>query len=145
MSQTKFEIFKIQISENAKFDFDKKALEKINDFLIDENNVYINHSTSILTEDIEEYGTNKTVNKYLVVSLIYKDLNASEFNLKNTSKKVKEVVKKEIEEGKNIPEPKIETDFDKEIRQLTKAISNSGDSGIDVVSTPKKVTENKTK
>ncbi len=123
MSQTKFEIFKIQISENSKFDFDKKATERINDFLIDENNVYINHSTSILTEDIEEYGTNKTVNKYLVVSLIYKDLNASEFNLRNTSKKVKEVVKKEIEEGKNIPEPKIETDFDKEIRQLTDHIN----------------------
>lgn len=140
MSKTKFEIFKIQISENSKFDFDKKAIERINDFLSDENNVYINHSISILTEDIEEYGTNKTVNKYLVVSLIFKDLSTSEFNLRNTSKKIKEVVKKEIEEGKNIPEPKIETDFDKEIRQLTKAIGNSGDGGKDEVSAPEKKT-----
>jgi len=49
--------------------------------------------------------------------------------LKNTTKKVKSVVKKEIEEGENIPEPKIETDLEKEIRQLTKAISNADESG----------------
>ncbi|MEN8185490.1 MAG: hypothetical protein ABFR05_00015 [Bacteroidota bacterium] len=144
MSQTKLEIFKIKISENSKFDFDKKTQDRINDFLSEENNVYVNHSTSILTADIEEYGTNKTINKYLVVSLIYKDLNASEYNLKNTSKKVKEVVTKEIESGKNIKEPNIETDLDKEIRQLIKAISNSGDRGKDKVIAPKKVSENKT-
>ncbi|UBM61307.1 hypothetical protein LA303_07705 [Candidatus Sulfidibacterium hydrothermale] len=126
MSQTKLEIFKIKISENSKFDFDKKVLEAINNFLNEENTVYVNHSTSILTEDIEEYGTNKTVNKYLVVTLIYKDLNASQFDLKNTNKKVKSVVKKEIEKGENIPEPKIETDLEKEIRQLTKPIRNAG-------------------
>jgi len=128
MSQTKLEIFKIRISNNSKFDFEKKTQDKINEFLSEENNIYINHSTSILTEDIEEYGTNKTINKYLVVSLIYKDLNASQFNLKNTSKKVKKVVAKEIEEGKNIQEPQIETDLDKEIRQLTKNIVHLADS-----------------
>ena len=128
MSQTKLEIFKIKISENSKFDFDKKTLETINRFLNEENTVYINHSTSILSEDIEEYGTNKTVNKYLEITLVYKDLNTSQYDLKNTTKKVKSVVKKEIEKGENIPEPKIETDLEKEIRQLTKAITNAGES-----------------
>ncbi|HVA99531.1 MAG TPA: hypothetical protein VNG53_11610 [Bacteroidia bacterium] len=140
MSQTKLEIFKIQISENSKFDFDKKTQDKINDFLNEENNIYVNHSTSILTEDIEKYGTNKTINKYLVISLIYKDLNASEFNLKNTSNKLKEIVTKEIEEGKNIPEPKIETDFDIETYQLRKNWSNKFQ-----VATFKKESDNKPK
>ena len=118
MSQTKLEIFKIKISDNSKFDFDKKALETINHFLSEENNVYVNHSTSILTEDVEEYGTNKTINRYLVISLIYKDLNASTYNLKNTTQKVKKIVTKEIEDGEIISEPKIETEIDKKIRQL---------------------------
>jgi hypothetical protein len=122
MSQTKLEIFKIKISDNSNFDLDKKAQEQINEFLKDVNNIYINHSTSIITADIEEYGTNKTINKYLVVSIIYKDLNASQFDLKNTTKKVKKVVAKEIENGKVIPEPKIETDLEKEIRKIKKDV-----------------------
>ncbi len=134
MSQTKLEIFKISISNNSKFDFDKKTQDKINEFLSEENNIYVNHSTSILTEDIEEYGTNKTINKYLVVSLIYKDLNASEFNLKNTTKRIKKVVTKEIEEGKTIQEPKIETDLDKKIRQLiNRTMSGRNDPAISPV------------
>lgn len=124
MPQTKLEIFKIQILENSNFDFDKKTHNIINDFLNAENNLYINHSIAILTEDIEEYGMNKTINKYLVVSLIYKDLNASEFNLKNTSKKVKKVLIKEIEEGKKILDPNIETDFDKEIFKVFFEVPN---------------------
>ncbi|GEM_PF-3485007 len=126
MSQTKLEIFKIKISEDSKFDFDKKAQDEINVFLSKENNIYINHSTSILTEDVEEYGANKTINRFLVVSLIYKDLNDSQLNLKNTTKKIKKVVTKEVEQGEKIPEPKIETDLDKEIYQLTNAMHNKG-------------------
>lgn len=121
MPQTKLEIFKIRILDSSTFDFDKKAHEKINVFLNEENNIYINHSTSILTEDVEEYGTNKTINRFLIVSLIYKDLNESEFNLKSTSKKVRNVIAKEIVEGANMPEPQIETELDKEIKELIRA------------------------
>lgn len=124
MSQTKLEIFKIKILGNSKFDFDKKAKDEINEFLSNENSIYINHSISVLTEDVEEYGINKTINRFLIVSLVYKDLEASQFDLKNTTKKVRKVVTKEIEQGENIPEPKIETDLDKEIRQLTKVMPN---------------------
>lgn len=145
MPLTKLEIFKIKLSNDSKFTLDKTAQEKINLFLAEENNIYINHSTSIISEGIEEYGTAKTIDKFLVISLIYKDLNASDYDLKNTSKKVKAIITKEIESGISIKTPNFETGFDKEIRQLTKAISNSGDSGKEKVVAPNKESDNKTK
>lgn len=120
MPQTKIEIFKIEISNNQTLDLDKKAHDAINDFLTNENNIYLNHSSSILTENVEEYGINKTINRFLVISLVYKDLNASSFNLKNTTKKTRKIVTKEIENGDIIPEPIVETDLDKDLKRIKK-------------------------
>ena len=117
MSITKHQIFKINISNDSKDTFDNAVLKKIDSFLAESNNVYINHSISVLTEDIEEYGNFKSINKYILLSLVYKDLNATEFNLKGTSEKVKEIVNKEIVKGEKIQEPKIETEFDKKIKK----------------------------
>lgn len=144
MPLTKLEIFKIKISNDSKFTLDKTTQEKINLFLAEENNIYVNHSTSIISEGVEEYGSTKTIDRFLVISLIYRDLNASEYDLKNTSEKVKTTVTKEIESGISIKTPEIETNFDKEMRQLTKAISNSGDSSKHKNGAPKKKSESKT-
>lgn len=118
MSQTKLEIFKIGISENSDFNLEKKVVDQINDFLRDDNKIYVNHSSSILTEDINEYGLIKTISKFLIISIVYKDLNETVFDLKDTSKKVRNVVKKEIEKGTTLPEPIIETDLEKKIKNL---------------------------
>ena len=120
MSQTKLEIFKIPFSNNL--DFDKKTQDKINEFLNDENNIYISHSTSISTESITEYGSPKTVSRHLVISLVYKDLKASSYDLKQSSSKIKSVVRKEIIDGKNIKKPQIETELEKEICSLTSSL-----------------------
>jgi hypothetical protein len=128
MPRTKLEIFKIKISNDSKFTLDKAAQDKINLFLAEENNIYVNHSTTIISEGIEEYGNTKTIDRFLVISLIYRDLNASEFDLKNTNKKVKATVTKEIESGISMTLPEIETKFDKEIRQLTLPKNNAGGS-----------------
>jgi hypothetical protein len=108
----------VKISENDDLSLDVSSQKEISNFLSEPNNVYVNHSTSILTADIEEYGEIKTVNKFLLISIIYKDLNDSEYNLKKTSKKIKKVVTKEIEAGQKIKEPEVETDFDKGIRKI---------------------------
>lgn len=121
MSVTKHKIFRVKISQDNNLSFDQNIQKEINAFLSESDNIYVNHSTSILTEDIEEYGQNKTINKFLVISLIYKDLNDTTYSLKNTSKKVKKVISKEIESGQILSEPTIETDFDKEIKAIKKA------------------------
>lgn len=118
MSITKHKIFQIKISEDNKFSLDGSIQKEINSFLSDSNNIYVNHSTSVLTQDVEEYGQNKTINKFLVISLIYKDLIETEYNLSNASKKIKKVVSKQIETGQTINEPNIETDFDREIKHI---------------------------
>ncbi len=120
MSVTKHKIFRVKISQDDKLSFDQTIQKEMNTFLSESDNIYVNHSTSILTEDIEEYGQNKTINKFLVISLIYKDLNDTAYSLKNTSKKLKNVVSKEIETGQILSEPSIETDFDKEIKAIKK-------------------------
>jgi hypothetical protein len=144
MPLTKLEIFKIKISNDSKFTLDKTAQDKINLFLAEENNIYVNHSTSVISEGIEEYGNTKTIDRFLVISLIYRDLNTSDYDLKNTITKVKATVTKEIENGISIKTPIIETEFDKEILQLTKVISSKGDSGKDKVDVFKKESDNKT-
>ncbi|MDQ3130109.1 MAG: hypothetical protein M3Q99_05035 [Acidobacteriota bacterium] len=118
MSVTKHKIFRVKISQDDKLSFDQNIQKEINSFLFESDNIYVNHSTSILTEDIEEYGQNKTINKFLIISLIYKDLNDTTYSLKNTSNKVKKVVSKEIETGHILSEPNIETDFDKEVKAI---------------------------
>jgi len=118
MSITKHKIFQIKISEDNKFSLDENIQKEINSFLSESNTIYVNHSTSVLTQDVEVYGQNKTINKFLVISLVYKDLNETEYNLSNTSKKIKKVVSRQVESGQTIKEPSIETDFDKEIRHI---------------------------
>ena len=130
MSVTKHKIFRVKISQDNKLSFDETIQKEINRFLSESDNIYVNHSTSILTEDIEEYGSTKTINKFLVISLIYKDLNDTALSLKNTSNKVKKVVSKEIESGQTIKEPNIETDFDKEIRALREKLKNQNDASV---------------
>ena len=118
MAQTKHKVFKIKITEDGKFNLDKAVEDEINNFLSEPNNIYVGHSITVLTQDVDNYGHFKTINKFIVISLVYKDLNESEFDLKKASKKVKEVVTKEIESGKAIPEPKTNTEFDESIKEL---------------------------
>lgn len=130
MSQTKLEIFKIGISQSSNFDLEKNVIDQINVFLSDDNNIYINHSTSIITEDLDEYGVAKTINKFLVISIVYKDLKETQFNLNNTSKKIKDIVRKEIETGTTLPEPIIETELEKKIKNIKSGTIKPGKISI---------------
>lgn len=121
MSITKHKIFKLKLSNDAKFTITKTVEKTINEFLSDSNNVYVNHSITTLTEDVEEYDNLKTMCRYVLISIVYKDLNASPLDVKSTSKKIRSIVHKQVETGNEIPEPQIETEIDKEIQQLTMA------------------------
>lgn len=118
MSNIKHKLFKIKILNDDKKDFDEKTLKVVDDFLNESNNVYINHSVTTITENIEKYGQIMTSATYLIVSLIYKDLLQTEFNLSSTKNKTKTIVHKQIIENSDIAEPIIETDFDKEIKKI---------------------------
>lgn len=115
MPTTKHKIFKIKVSDDGKFTISKTVENTINTFLSEANNVYVNHSVTTLTEDVEEYDNLKTVCKYVLISIIYKDLDSTSLSLKGTSKKIKETVQREIESGNPIDEPDILTELDKEI------------------------------
>lgn len=128
MSITKHQIFRVKISEDKNLSLNETAQKEINGFLAESNNIYINHSTSILTEDVEQYGQNKTINKFLIISLIYKDLNETTYDLKKTSTKIKKIVSKEIEFGQVIREPNIETDFDREIKRINETFKKTSNS-----------------
>nr|WP_299207464.1 hypothetical protein [uncultured Brumimicrobium sp.] len=118
MPTTKHKIFKIKVSDDGKFTISKTVENTINTFLSEANNVYVNHSVTTLTEDIEEYDNVKTVCKYVLISIIYKDLDSTSLSLKGTSKKIKETVQREIESGNPIDEPDILTELDKEILEF---------------------------
>lgn len=118
MPVTKHKIFKIKVSDEGDFNISKTTEKTINDFLSEPNNVYVNHSITTLTEDIEEYDNLKTVCKYVLISLIYKDLDRTSLNLKGTSMKLKETIQREIESGNPIDEPSILTDLDKEVLEF---------------------------
>lgn len=128
MSVTKHKIFRIKISNDSNLSLNKDAQKTIDLFLADSNNIYVNHSISVLTEDIEIYGQNKTVNKIFVVSLIYKDLNDSAYDVKKASKKIQRVVSNEIELGQEVKKPEIETEFDKEIQEIIKQNEKKNES-----------------
>lgn len=123
MPTAKHKIFKIKLSDDGKFTVHKAIESAINEFLADSNNVYINHSITTLTEDVESYGSQKTVCRYVLISIVYKDINGTAFNVKRTSKQVKDIVHKEVESDSELSEPTIETEIDKEIRQLNSGIS----------------------
>ena len=116
MHNPKHKLFSIRISEKKKIEFDQVAFDMINDFLSESNNVYINHSITVLSSPIIDYQRIVSYNHHIIVSLIYKDLNETELDLSKTSKKTKEIVKKSIALGEKIPMPNIETDFEKNAR-----------------------------
>ncbi|WP_338790330.1 hypothetical protein [Bernardetia sp. MNP-M8] len=118
MSITKHKIFEIEIEEVDNLSLSENAINAINDFLSEPNYIYVNHSITVLTKDEEHYEQIKTKCKYLVLSLIYKDLNATSLDIKKSSTKVKNVVRKQIEVGEDMEEPNIETEIDREIRVM---------------------------
>lgn len=115
MPATKHKVFKIKVINDGKLTISKTVENTINTFLSEPNNVYVNHSVTTLTEDIEVFDNLKTVCKYVLISIIYKDLNNTSLSLKGTSRKIDDTVQREIESGKPIKEPNILTDIDKEI------------------------------
>lgn len=122
MPTTRHKIFKIKVSDDGKFTISKTVEKTINEFLSEPNNVYVNHSVTTLNEDIEEYDNIKTICKYVLISIIYKDLDSTSLNLKGASKKMKETVQREIESGDAIQEPDILTELDKEIKEIESKI-----------------------
>ena len=122
MPATKHKIFKIKVSDDGKFTISKTVEKTINEFLSEPNNIYVNHSVTTLSEDIEEYDNIKTICKYVLISIIYKDLDSTSLNLKGASKKMKETVQREIESGDAIQEPDILTELDKEIKEIESKI-----------------------
>jgi len=118
MPITKHKIFKVKISDDGKFTISKTIEKTINDFLSEPNNVYVNHSLTTLTEDVDEYDNIKTICKFVLISIIYKDLDTTSLNVTSTSKKVKQTVYREIESGNMIEEPNILTDIDKELLEI---------------------------
>jgi hypothetical protein len=122
MPTTRHKIFKIKVSDDGKFTISKTVENTINIFLSEPNNVYVNHSVTTLTEDIDEYDNLKTICKFVLISIIYKDLDSTPLSLKGVSKKTKKTVQIEIESGNIIEEPDILTDLDKEIIEIESKI-----------------------
>lgn len=118
MPITKHKIFKIEVSDDGKFAIPTSVEKTINDFLIESNIVYVNHSVTTLTEDVEEYDNIKTLCKYVLISIVYKDLETTRMDIKATSNKTKSVVHKQIESGEALDEPDILTEIDKEINNF---------------------------
>jgi hypothetical protein len=125
MSITKHQIFKVGFSQDESLELDKIASDKINDFLADPNNIYINHSICVLSESVERYGNIENANRFIVVSLIYKDLNETALDLSTASPAVKQVVRRGVKTDNKIPKPMLETEFDKVISRIKKDESHS--------------------
>ncbi len=115
MQITRHKLFKLKVSDDGKFTITKAVEKTLNNFLSDPNNVYVNHSITTLSEDVSDYGNIKTVCRYILISVVYKDLNSSSLDVKGTSNKMKKIVHKQLESGAPIEEPLILTDLDKEI------------------------------
>jgi hypothetical protein len=113
MSVTRHQIFKIAISRDSNLELDKIATDKIDNFLSEPNNIYVNHSVCILTESVERYGSMENVNRFILISLVYEDLNETALDLSDTSPVIKQVVRREIKTASKIPKPDIETAFDR--------------------------------
>src|SRR5258705_2359302 len=103
MAVTKHITFKIAIDDAL--NLEEAGLEKINQFLLEANVVYVNHSIVVLSIPIKQTNNFKIVNKTLVVSLIYKDLSETSLDLLKVSKKMTASVKRTIEEGEKISMP----------------------------------------
>ena len=115
MPTTKHKLFKIEIKDDGNFTISKTVEKTLNDFLASPNNVYVNHSITTLTEDVEEFDNVKTICKYVLISIVYKDLEATPLDVKVASPKMKNIVHKQIESREPIEKPTILTDIDKEL------------------------------
>lgn len=115
MPATKHKLFKIEFNEDGKFNISKTVEKALNDFLANPNNVYVNHSVTNLTEDIDEYDKVKTICRYILISVVYKDLEATPLDVKVASPKMRNIIQKQIESGVPIEKPTIQTEIDKEI------------------------------
>ncbi|HWB63540.1 MAG TPA: hypothetical protein VG603_08540 [Chitinophagales bacterium] len=117
MSVTKHKHFKFRI-DNEKADLNEADLKVMADFLSDPNNVYISHSSSVF--EAKKISSGSFREAFMFINIIYKDLNATENDLKKVSKKGREVVRKSMEQqGASLPMPNIQTSFDK-AKKVTK-------------------------
>jgi hypothetical protein len=117
MSTTKHKFFKILITNSSDFDYSKESENELNTFLSENNVVYVNHSVSIFHDSKQEYNHVLNVPKYLLVSLVYKDLNESPMDLKKSSIKTEKLVKKSVENNDEIIKSSHSTSFEKKLKK----------------------------
>ena len=113
MAVNKIKVFKVAISNNMELDLDEKELEAVNKFLKNPNIIYINHSGTVFFDSENHNGREKLKNRFLVISLVYKDLNDTQYNLKKVSKKTESFIKNSFENNEKIEPPKHLTNFEK--------------------------------
>jgi hypothetical protein len=118
MSVTKHKIISIPINDKKGFSLEQTAKDQVDKFLADANVVYAGHSICIAREDYREYGATLSRNAFLIVSIVYKDLDGSSHDLKAASSKVKKVIQKSVAEEDYIPEPEIVSDFDRKTKEI---------------------------
>ena len=135
MSVTKHQIFKIKITDNEKFSLDNSVEKTLNIFLSNPNHIYLNHSIAIATQDIEHYANLKTEANFLILSLVYKDINSTNLDVKTSSNKIKSIVHKQIETDSSTKEPVSSTEFDKELHKLNNTEINSENRTINTLTT----------
>lgn len=106
MANTKHRLFTISISDENNIEFEQKAVDLINKFLLEENVVYVNHAFSILSNPkLKISGAIESYKHFGIISLVYKDLIDTEMDLSKASKKIIKTVKKSIERGDILPPP----------------------------------------
>jgi hypothetical protein len=111
MSITKHKLFQIPITSEIVLNDD--GFNEMNSFLAEANYVYISHSISILTQSLKSTNTFRQVNKFLLISLVYKDLSETKMDIKRASKKAATVVKQSTEQNEKMPMPSYQTNFEK--------------------------------
>ncbi len=113
MSQFKHQLFQVHLESNTA-DPSQDALKHINSFLDNPNYLYVNHSISV-AEAKNQSG--KVIHYILLVSMIYKDLSIIYGDLKKVSKKSLVKIKNSEEREENLPQPVIQTGFDKKTQK----------------------------
>jgi hypothetical protein len=107
------------IASSETYNLDVKVLEEINQFLAEDNYVYLSHSISTIGRDMRPSpGSYRSI--LLAISLVYKDLNNSPNQIKEISTKSKKIVRKSIESEADIPMPQYKTAFDVSSKKGTK-------------------------
>jgi hypothetical protein len=111
-------MFKIAILNQEDFDFDKKIESSINDFLAEPNNIYVSHSVTVLSNTEEKNDVPNLINRFILLSIVYKDLKDTNYKLDKVSPKIQRVVKKSFEDSNEVIQSSVETDFDRKIKEL---------------------------